>query len=296
VAAVGQGGLLDVALDPDFARNRLVYLSFAEPHEGGRNATAVWRAEFSDLGLSKGRVIFSQRPAIASGQHFGSRLVFDRGGRLFITTGDRGSQKQQAQTLDNHIGKVLRIERDGQVPADNPFVARKDALPEIWSYGHRNMQGAALHPQTGVLWTHEHGARGGDEVNLTLPGRNYGWPIITWGVDYSGEAIGEGGEKVGMEQPLKHWEPSIAPSGMAFYTGKPFVRWEGSLLVGALAGQRLVRLILADNRITGEEILLRELQRRIRDVRVGPDGLIYLLTDHPDGTLLRVSPLAPRQP
>lgn len=290
VAAAGQGGLLDVALDPQFASNQRIYLSFAEPRGGGRNGSSVLRARLGEGRLSEVQIIFRQQPAVASSNHFGSRLAFGRDGSLFITTGERYAEREQAQSLDNHLGKVIRIWPDGRVPADNPFVRRAGARPEIWSYGHRNPQGAAIHPQTGQLWTHEHGAKGGDELNLTLAGRNYGWPVITWGVDYSGAPIGEGSAKAGMEQPLHYWVPSIAPSGMAFYQGQPFARWQGSLLLGALRGQMLVRLSLDGTRVAGEERLLEGLGLRIRDVRVGPDGLIYLLTDEDEGALLRLAP------
>ncbi|WP_269533484.1 PQQ-dependent sugar dehydrogenase [Chitinimonas sp. BJYL2] len=292
IAVTGQGGLLDVAVDPAFAQNRTVYLSFAEPRGGRTNSTSVLRAKLGDNGLSEVKVIFRQQPAIDSALHFGSRLAFAPDGKLFITTGDRYSQKKRAQTLDNHLGKVIRVNSDGSVPSDNPFVKREGALPEIWSYGHRNLQGAAIHPQTGQLWTNEHGAKGGDEVNLTQAGRNYGWPVITWGVDYSGAKIGEGTTKSGMEQPLHYWVPSIATSGMAFYGGQPFAKWRGNLLVGGLRGQMLARLELDGTRIVSEERLLTEIKQRIRDVRVGPDGLIYLLTDEAKGSVLRVSPQA----
>ncbi len=290
IMASGQGGLLDVAIDPQFRSTRWIYLSYAEPRGQGRNGTSVLRAKLGEAGLSELKVIFRQQPAVASQLHFGSRLAFAPDGTLFITTGDRYSERDQAQSLDNHLGKVIRIRADGSVPPDNPFLKQAGARPEIWSYGHRNLQGAAVHPLSGQLWTHEHGARGGDEVNLTQAGVNYGWPVITWGVDYSGAPIGEGSRKAGMAQPLHYWVPSIAPSGMAFYQGQPFAQWQGSLLVGALRGQMLVRLALDGTKIKQEERLLQGLGQRIRDVRVGPDGLIYLLTDEGDGSILRLSP------
>lgn len=288
VAAQGQGGLLDVALHPDFAANGLVYLSYAEPGEGGQG-TAAARGRLGGDGLSGVETIFRQTPQRRTTHHFGSRLVFAADGRLFITTGDRGD-RDQAQNLANTLGKVIRVEADGAIPADNPFVRRPGARPEIWSYGHRNLQGAALHPTSGALWTHEHGAMGGDEINIARPGRNYGWPVITHGVDYSGAPIGEGKAKPGMEPPLHYWVPSIAPSGMAFYRGEAFPDWRGDLLVGSLKFGLLVRLRLDGERVVSEERLLDGLDQRIRDVRVGPDGLIYLLTDHAGGQLLRVEP------
>lgn len=290
IMASGQGGLLDVAIDPQFRSTRWVYLSYAEPRGQGRNGTSVLRAKLGEAGLSELKVIFRQQPAVASQLHFGSRLAFALDGTLFITTGDRYSERDQAQSLDNHLGKVIRIRADGSVPPDNPFLKQAGARPEIWSYGHRNLQGAAVHPLSGQLWTHEHGAKGGDEVNLTQAGVNYGWPVITWGVDYSGAPIGEGSRKAGMAQPLHYWVPSIAPSGMAFYQGQPFAQWQGSLLVGALRGQMLVRLALDGTKIKQEERLLQGLGQRIRDVRVGPDGLIYLLTDEGEGSILRLAP------
>ena len=289
VAARGQGGLLDVVLDPGFAQNRTIYLSFAEPRAGG-NGTSVARARLNERGtaLEGTRVIFQQMPTINSTMHFGSRLVFDRTGALFVTVGDRYSQRDQAQNPANHIGKVMRIRPEGGAPADNPRIAGWQ--PEIWSIGHRNVQGAALHPETGQLWTAEHGARGGDEVNTPKAGRNYGWPVITYGIDYSGAKIGEGTAKTGMEQPLLYWDPSIAPSGAAFYTGSVWPAWKNSLFVGALAGQMLVRLSTQGESVTGEERLLGDLGQRIRDVRQGPDGFLYLLTDAADGKVLRVRP------
>ena len=295
VDARGQGGLLDVALDPRFSDNRWVYLSYAERSSGNRNSTAVARARLDATGLngqlSELQVIFRQAPKYASTAHFGSRLVFARDGRLFVTLGDRYSRRDDAQLLGNHHGKVVRVEPDGRVPADNPFVARAGALPEIWSLGHRNLQGAALHPQTGELWTHEHGPQGGDEVNVTLAGRNYGWPVITYGAEYgTGFKIGEGTARPGMEQPPVHWVPSIAPSGMAFLTSARYPGWQGNLFVGALRGQMLVRLQLDGRRVVAQERLLQDFGERIRDVRQAPDGWLYLLTDSNDGRIVRLEP------
>lgn len=289
VAARGQGGLLDVIIDPGFQQNRTIYLSFSEPRAGG-SGTSVARARLNERGtaLEGTKVIFQQMPTINSTMHFGSRLVFDRTGALFVTVGDRYSQRDQAQKPGNHIGKVIRIRPEGGAAADNPKIAGWQ--PEIWSIGHRNVQGAALHPETGQLWTAEHGARGGDEVNTPKAGRNYGWPVITFGIDYSGAKIGEGTTKAGMEQPLFYWDPSIAPSGAAFYTGSVWAAWKNSLFVGALAGQMLVRLSTQGESVTGQERLLGDLGQRIRDVRQGPDGFLYLLSDAADGKVLRVRP------
>jgi glucose/arabinose dehydrogenase len=290
VHAVNQGGLLDVALDPDFASNLLVYLSYTEPRDGG-NGTAVARGRLTDGGLAGVEVIFRQQPTVKGGHHFGSRLVFARDGRLFVTLGDRFTERKRAQTLDSHLGKVVRIERDGKVPADNPFVGRKDALPEIWSYGHRNVQGAALHPATGELWTNEHGPRGGDELNRTLAGLNYGWPVVTYGVEYSGAKISDSPTAPGIEPPVHHWVPSIATSGLLFYTGDRFPKWKGSAFVGGLASKQVARLGMDGNRVVGEERLLEGVvNERVRDVEQGPDGLIYLLTDEKKGRLLRIEP------
>jgi len=294
VDARGQGGLLGVAVDPQFAANAYVYWSYAEAGSGedaDKNGTAVARGRLQGNRLVDVAVIFRQQPKVRSTAHFGSRLVFGRDGRLFVTLGDRYSRRDDAQDLSNHLGKVVRIEADGRVPADNPFVGRAGAKPEIWSYGHRNMQGAALHPATGALWTHEHGPQGGDELNLDEAGVNHGWPVITYGCEYAScAAIGEGKAKAGMSQPLTYWVPSIAPSGMAFLTSDRYPGWKGSLFVGALAGQRLVRLQLEGHRVVKEERLLADLHERIRDVVQGPDGLLYLLTDNSPGRILRVLP------
>jgi len=290
VDANGQGGLFDVALDPDFGSNHLVYVSFAEPRQGG-NGTAVARGRLGDDGLSDVQVIFRQQPTVESGHHFGSRLVFARDGRLFVTLGERNSARAQAQTLDSHIGKVVRIERDGKVPADNPFVGQAGALAEIWSYGHRNVQGAALHPETGELWTNEHGPKGGDELNRTLAGRNYGWPIVSYGVEYSGATISDLPTAPGIEPPVHYWVPSIATSGMLFYTGDRFPRWKGNAFVGGLKSQQVVRLEFKGNEVVHEESLLRGVvKQRVRDVEQGTDGFIYLLTDEDRGRLMRIEP------
>jgi glucose/arabinose dehydrogenase len=285
----GQGGLLDVVLDPKFAENRLVYWSYSEAGDGG-NSTAVARARLEGNRLADLQVIFRQAPKFASSSHFGSRLVFARDGRLFVTLGDRFARKDDAQTLDNHHGKVVRIEPDGRVPADNPFVGRAEAKPEIWSYGHRNVQGAALHPSTGELWTHEHGPQGGDELNLTQAGKNHGWPVITTGRNYgSGTKIGEGPARADVVAPLTHWVPtSIAPSGMAFLTSDRYPGWKGNLFIGALRAQVLLRLELDGRTVVKEERLLAPLAERIRDVRQGPDGWLYVLTDSNDGRIIRL--------
>lgn len=291
VAARGQGGLLDIALDPAFATNRTLYITYAEPRQGGAG-TAVARARLSEdaNGLGDVSVIFRQEPSYSGANHYGSRLAFAPDGTLFVTLGERFNLRDKAQDLTTHLGKVVRIGTDGSAPGDNPFAGRQNARPEIWSYGHRNPQSAAINPDTGELWTIEHGARGGDEINITRKGRNYGWPVITYGVDYSGAKIGEGTAKEGMEQPLYYWDPSIAPSGMAFYTGDAFPQWRGSLFTGALAGRMLVRIERNGDRIVGEERMLRDLGERIRDVRQGPDGFLYLLTDSSDGRVLRLRP------
>ena len=290
VRALQQGGLLDVALSPAFERDRTVFLSYAEPSGIASARTAVARAELAGRELRNLRVIFRQKQDALGGMHFGSRLVFGRDGTLFATLGERFTERARAQDLSTHFGKVVRIHADGSVPADNPFVKTAGALPEIWSYGHRNPQGAALHPASGRLWIHEHGPQGGDEVNLTLAGRNYGWPVITHGREYvTGTAIGEGTAKAGMEQPLWQWTPSIAPSGMAFCTTDRYPGWKGSLLVGALKFMLVSRLELDGEKVLREERLLTDVGERIRDVREGPDGHVWLLTDSPEGRLLRLA-------
>ncbi|RLU00640.1 PQQ-dependent sugar dehydrogenase [Ketobacter sp.] len=283
----GQGGLLDVARYQDW-----IYFSYAEPGSLPlTNSTAVARAKLQANRLTDLQVVFRQQPKYVSRAHFGSRLVFDQAGHLYITLGDRYLPRDDAQTLDNHHGKIIRLWADGRVPEDNPFVATRGALPEIWSLGHRNSQGATLHPVTGELWTHEHGPRGGDEINLIQPGHNYGWPVITYGEEYSGGKIGEGTHKAGLEQPLHYWVPSIAPSGMTFYSGDAFPAWQGDLFVGSLKFRQLVRLELDGHKVVGEERLLeQEVGERIRDVVQGPDGFLYLLTDQSNGKILRLRP------
>jgi len=295
--AHGQGGLLDVAVHPDHARNGWIYWSY-NGEQDGNHGTEVARGKLAADGtrMTDVQVIFRMRPKSGGGQHFGSRLVFGRDGYLYITLGDRGDsagkgREQRAQRLDDHAGSVIRLHDDGRVPSDNPYVRRAGALPEIYNHGHRNIQGAALHPTTGRLWTHEHGPQGGDEINIEAPGANYGWPVVTHGRNYGfGTRIGEGNSTAGMVDPLHVWVPSIAPSGMAFYTGARFPRWQGNLFVGALAGQTLVRLTLEGERIVREERLFNGVLGRIRDVRQGPDGLLYLLTDAQDGQLIRLEP------
>lgn len=291
VQAKGQGGLLDVAVDPRFADNKLVYLSYAEPSDAGTAGTAVARGRLTAEGLEQVEVIYRQQPKVKGANHFGSRLVFARDGTLFVTQGDRYDYREQAQDLSSGLGKIVRIHPDGSVPRDNPFVGRDGSRPEIWSYGHRNIQAAALHPDTGQLWTVEHGARGGDELNHPEAGKNYGWPVITYGVDYTGLRIGEGTAKPGMEQPVYYWDPVIAPSGMTFYTGELFPQWKGSILVGSLKPGLLVRLTIAGGQVSSEERYLGELGERIRNVRQAPDGSLYLLTDSPDGQILRLIPV-----
>ncbi|MCI4662042.1 MAG: PQQ-dependent sugar dehydrogenase [Neomegalonema sp.] len=299
VRARGQGGLLDIAVSPEFASDQTVFLSYAEPVEGGNGRTALGRARL-DLSEPASPIlrdferIFAQRPAVSTSHHFGSRIVFAADGTLFLTTGDRG-QRPLAQDLSTHLGKVIRLNRDGSVPTDNPFspnspTAQGGALPEIYSYGHRNMQGAFLNPVDGVLWTISHGARGGDEVNRVLPGRNYGWPEISYGRHYSGLKIGRGTQAPGMEQPVHYWDPSIAPSGASYYDAALLEPWRGSLFVGALAAQALVRLSLDGQRVTGEEVLISGQIGRIRDVRTGPEGALWLLTDDEEGALFRLTP------
>ncbi|MDX1606723.1 MAG: PQQ-dependent sugar dehydrogenase [Candidatus Competibacterales bacterium] len=290
IEAVGQGGLLDVALDPDYADNSLIYLSYAGRGEGGLG-TEVARGRFDPeaLRLENVEILFRALPKSGGGRHFGGRLVFAPDGRLFLTLGDRG-QMQRAQDLGDHAGSLIRIEPDGGVPGDNPFRDRADARPEIYSYGHRNMQGAALHPDSGRLWTHEHGPRGGDEVNRIQAGANYGWPRVTHGIDYDGSIISEQTYLPGLEPPIHFWDPSIAPSGMTFYSGDAFPRWRGHLFAGALKYRLLVRLELDGNRVVHEERLLEDRIGRIRAVNQGPDGHLYLLTDAADGHLLRLEP------
>jgi len=298
VDARGQGGLLDVELDPDFATNHLIYWSFSEPHDDGTNNTAAARGVFVDgpaPRVERVQVIYHQAPSMNSRLHFGSRLVFARDGTLFITQGDRSITpgRMQAQNLDSLLGKIARINPDGSIPQDNPFVGTAGARPEIFSIGHRNIQGATLNPDTGELWEVEHGTRGGDEINVVRKGRDYGWPTIAYGIEYRGGQITGGiTAQDGMEQPVYYWDPVIAPGGMTFYTGDLFPAWKGSLFIGGLGSQALVRLDVQGERVTGEERLLTDMEprERIRDVAQGPDGALYLLTDNQAGRLLKIVP------
>lgn len=296
----GQGGLLDVALHPKFAENGWIYWSYSATDAAGLHGTELARGKLGGTRelarVTDVQVLFKMQPKYDAGVHFGSRIVFDRQGFLYLTLGDRGDSPakgaaHRAQQLNVHAGKSIRLYDDGRVPSDNPFAKTPGALPEIYSFGHRNMQGATLHPQTGRVWTHEHGPQGGDEINILSPGANYGWPVITYGVNYgSGTKIGEGTEKPGMMQPLLYWVPSIAPSGMAFYSGKNFPKWKGNLFVGALAKQLLMRVTLDGEKVLAQERLFEGKLGRIRDVREGPDGNLYLLTDSPMGDLIRLEP------
>ena len=294
----GQGGLLGVAIDPAFQKNQLIYWSYAEPGQGVNN-TAVARGTLVDGAAPKVenvQVIFHQAPSLNSTLHFGGRLVFGRDGTLFITLGDRSitEGRMQAQRMDGLLGKIVRLNPDGSIPKDNPFVGKEGVRPEIWSFGHRNIQAATLHPTTGELWESEHGTRGGDEVNVSRKGKDYGWPTIAYGIEYQGGTITGGiQQKEGMEQPRYYWDPNIAPSGMVFYTGKLFPAWQNSLFIGGLASTNLVRLTVKGDQIVGEERLLQDMQPqrdRIRDVLQGPDGAIYLLTDNPKGRILKLVP------
>jgi glucose/arabinose dehydrogenase len=291
VLAQGQGGLLDVALDPQFATNRTIYWSYAEPRDGG-SGTALAKGVLAanDSGVEQVQVIFRQMPTFASNLHFGSRIVFTPDGKLFLALGERSvpEARVHSQDLNSHFGKVVRLNTDGSAPSDNPFVGRSDAKPEIWSYGHRNIQAAALAPD-GKLWAIEHGPRGGDELNQPQAGLNYGWPVISYGIEYSGDTIGEAlTAKEGMEQPVYYWDPVIAPSGMVVYSGAMFPEWQGNVLVGGLVSSKLVRLQLENGKVTGEEWLLQDRGQRIRDVQQGPDGAVYVVTEAPDGELLRI--------
>ena len=295
----GQGWLLDVSLDPAFQKNQLIYWSFSEPGQEMMNNTAVARGRFVDGAAPKVenvQVIFHQQPSLNSPLHFGGRLVWNRDGTLFVTLGDRSITpgRMQAQKMDSLIGKLVRINADGSVPKDNPFVGKEGVRPEIWSFGHRNIQAATLHPQTGELWEVEHGTRGGDEVNIARKGKDYGWPTIAYGIEYQGPPITGGiQQQAGMEQPVYYWDPNIAPSGMIFYTGKLFPAWQNSMFIGGLGSTNLVRLSVKGDRVVGEERLLQDLQparERYRDVRQGPDGAIYLLTDSAKGRILKLVP------
>jgi glucose/arabinose dehydrogenase len=285
VFAEGQGGLLDVAIDPNFGDNGFVYLSYAEPGEGGA-ATAVARGKLTDRGLADVKVIFRQIPSVNNGLHFGSRLVFSPDGKLFITLGER-FQFDPAQDLSNTLGKIVRINPDGSVPQDNPFLGQKDAQPEIWSYGHRNVQGAAIHPETGQLWETEFGAFGGDELNIPKAGSNYGWPVVSWGRHYNGKAIPEPSTHPEFADAIYHWTPVISPSGIAFYTADAIPAWKGNLLIAGLSSQAIVRLTLDGEKVTAEERI--PMDARIRDVAEAPDGSVYALTDASDGKILRLT-------
>jgi glucose/arabinose dehydrogenase len=289
ISARGQGGLLDVVLHPKFSENNLVYFSFSGPGNDGVG-TEVARGKLVENRLEDVQIIFRMKPKSSSGHHFGSRLVFDPDGYLYITLGDRGD-RERAQLTNDHAGSVVRLHDDGQVPLDNPFVGKTNWLPEKYTLGHRNIQGAAIHPKTGTLWIHEHGPQGGDEINIIVPGTNYGWPVITYGVNYViGTKIGEGTHKPGLAQPIYYWVPSIAPSGMTFYSGEKFPNWRGDLFVGALKDQMLVRLRLDGSSVLNEERLLKNKLGRIRAVAESPDGYLYLLTDEKNGSLVRLEP------
>lgn len=299
VVARGQAGLLDIALDPNFATNQTIYWSYSEPQADGTNNTAVAKAKLVDGAqpkLENVKVIYHQRPALNSPLHFGSRLVFAKDGTLFVTQGERSilPGRMQAQDLKSGLGKIVRINTDGSIPKDNPFVAGKDgALPEIWSYGHRNVQGAFLHPATGELWELEHGPQGGDEINIARKGKDYGWPTITYGVEYgaANTKIGEGAAKAGMEQPLYYWDPVIAPGGLAYYNADLFPKWKGSVFAAGLNSDYVARLTMDGEKVKGEERLkFSDKKERYRDIGVGPDGALYLLTDGPEARLLKVTP------
>ncbi|MBV2131039.1 PQQ-dependent sugar dehydrogenase [Arsukibacterium indicum] len=286
ITVAGQGGLLDVVLHPKFTDNNQIFFSYNEPGANG-SSTAVARATLTGDSLTDLQVIFSAQPKFESRHHFGGRLVFADNGDLFITLGDRGQRRDDAQTHDTHHGKVVRVTTDGKPSAANPYLEKDNALADVWSYGHRNIQGAALHPQTNQLWTHEHGPQGGDEINITRAAHNYGWPVITYGEEYGGGKIGKTSQQ-GLEQPLHYWVPSIAPSGMTFYTGELFKAWQQNLLVGSLKFGQLVRLELSGEKVINEERIM--IGQRIRDVRQGPDGAVYLLTDQKNGQILRLTP------
>jgi len=280
---------LDVALHPDFKNNNYVYISYSGKGDDG-NGTEIARGTFNGHRLSNVEVIFRVAPKTSSDYHFGGRLQFLADGTLILTTGDKYTHMKDAQSPDNHLGTIVRINDDGSVPSDNPFIGKADAKPEVYSYGHRNVQGIAVDPNNNNLWIHEHGPQGGDEVNLIEPGKNYGWPAITYGIDYSGDIISDKTEAPGMEQPVVYWDPSIAPSGMAYYDGDKFPKWQGNLFVGALAHMHLRRLEMKDNKVVVQEKLLEDLEERIRDVVTGPDGYIYILTDNDEGRVLRLEP------
>lgn len=293
VDAGGQGGLLDVALSPDFATNRTIFWCFSEPRQGG-NGTSVARGVLSAdyTALSDVRVILQAKPTYTNNMHFGSRLAFGRDRFLYVTTGERSdlATRPQAQQLDSHLGKTLRVTVDGAPAPGNPFIGRAGALPEIWSYGHRNVQGSAF-DAAGEFWTIEHGPRGGDEVNHVKPGVNYGWPMASYGIEYSGDRISTNEpHRAGMQEPVYYWSPIVAPAGAIFYSGSAFPKWQGSLFIGGLASQQLIRLVITDGAVTGEEHLLADRKQRIRDVTQGTDGALYVVTDDPNGELWRIAP------
>jgi len=290
VRARGQGGLMDVAAHPDFESNRLIYLSFSKPLEGGQTTTAVVRGRYDGTALTGVQEVLQAQAAASPGRHYGSRIVFDDQGYMYVTVGDRG-ERDRAQDLSDHAGTTLRLHDDGSVPVDNPFVGRADALDEIFTYGNRNAQGMAVHPVTGRIWQNEHGPRGGDELNVMGAGRNYGWPAITHGVNYSGTSITPDTARPGMEQPVVHWTPSIAVSGMDFYTGDRFPEWEGDIFVGALRQQHIRRLVMDGDEVVDQEVLLGDLGVRFREIATGPDGFLYLLTDESPGHVLRLEPV-----
>lgn len=289
VAAQGQGGLLGLALHPQFAINHWLYFAYSAEGEGGYS-TALARGRYQDGHLTDVQTLFEATPKVSGGHHFGGRVLFDRTGFVYLTLGDRG-ERHLAQDLGNHAGSVIRLHDDGRIPANNPFVNVSGAMPEIYTYGHRNIQGAVLNPFNGHIWTHEHGPQGGDEINVLKRGGNYGWPVVTYGEEYGGGVVGDGEtDAQGMEQPLHYWVPSIAPSGMTFYTGDRYSGWKGSLLVGSLKFNRLVRLTLVGNKVAAEERLLEDAVGRVRDVQQGPDGYVYVLTDEDEGGLYRLEP------
>jgi len=289
----GQGGLLDVALDPDYQDNGLIYFAYAGGRPGSVGTeVARGQLDLDEMTLHDVETIFKVDPKTPGGAHYGGRLQFHPDGTLFVTLGDRYSYLDQAQSVENHLGTIVRINPDGSVPDDNPFVGRDDAKPEIYTYGNRNVQGIALRPGTTTIWAHEHGPRGGDELNILKPGANYGWPAITYGIDYSGAIISEKTEAPGMEQPVVYWDPSIAPSGMTFYDGDAFPEWRGDIFLGALAHRHLRRLEMDGDEVVGQEELLADLNARIRDMVQGPDGMLYVLTDAANGRILRLEPRA----
>lgn len=291
IYAAGQSGLFDIALAPNFAKSRYVYFAFAEG-TASENNTALARAvlDLKTHRLKKTQVIFRATPKVKGDNHYGGHILFAPDGSLFLTLGDRFSYRDEAQTTANHLGTLIRLNADGSIPKNNPFIEDKTSKPEVYSYGHRNVQGIAVQPGTNKIWTHEHGPRGGDEVNILKPGANYGWPVLTYGREYSGLVITDQTHAPGMEDSVVHWVPSIAPSGMAFYNGDKFPEWKGDIFVGALAGQHLRRLTVEGDKITHQTMMLKPMEERIRDVRSGPDGYIYILTDSPDGRLIRIEP------